>query len=92
MEWKCGNLESKANHDQQQSAEENLVVMKQGSDNGQFTEIHLAGNTVYQRDAEHGETGRKRADDQVFDSGLQRAPLGALETGKDVEGDGDQFQ
>ncbi len=63
-----------------------------GATTSQLAEIELAAHAIDQGDAEHGEGGRERADDQIFHPGLQRRHLRALETGEHIERDGDEFQ
>ena len=55
-------------------------------------EVERVRDAIDQRDAEHGEGGGERADDQILHAGFERGDPAALEAGQHVEGDGDEFE
>ena len=58
---------------------------------GEFGEIQFAGRSPDQRDAEHHERRRQRAEDQIFHARFERHEPAALKTDQDVKRDRDEF-
>ena len=91
LERERGNFETQTNQHQQQTKQKNFVRRELRRDSGQLGEVQLAGRSENQRDAEHHEGRRQRAENQVLDARFERRQPTALETGEDVKRDGDEF-
>ena len=72
LKRKRGDLETESNQNQQHAEQKDLAGFKLRRDGGEFGEIQFAGRAPDQRDAEHHECRRQRAENQVFHAGFER--------------------